>query len=184
MSTSNKDIVAINDSPNPPYTTAGDCTGTFNMSPAPSTILKIGDVVTFKINVCNINGYATATNIVVTDNMSNLKLPTDSKGWNFQLNGLSSVPGFSYVISGTAPNQVITFNLPDIPQGMASYITYRAQVAVDSSFTGTYARLSNSANISYINLPTATQPVQAQIGTPLILFSAGTTVPSRQEVSP
>ena len=167
FSTSDKDITGIN---------------SVNLSPAPSSCsggtdsvgavtFKEGDQVSFKVNMCN-TGAASASSIVVTDQLTNLSEP--ASGWNAKYNGSNITP----VESGTSPNQTLTFTIPgSIAVSGQGTITFNAIVTKPSGLSNTIYRFQNLARINTSN-------TNWTIGTPLYIFYAGSRIPSKQEVAP
>jgi len=185
LGTSDKDIVSKNGTPLSPVPNSCN-SGT---DPVPNgTTFSFGDVISFSLNICNgsNNSNAPASGIVVTDNMVNMQMPTT--GWNAKYKGAAMVyDGGSatnqanhYYVSGTAPNQVLTFNIPGsvIVNDIGS-ITYDALIKAPDGTTGSTSRFQNTFVVSYNNGSgqTAT-PVRR---TPLIPFTIGSNVPDINE---
>ncbi len=146
----------------------GSCNG--GTDPVTKTFAT-NDLVSFKINLCN-GGSATASNLVIADELTNLAKPT--AGWNAFYNGVAITP----VESGTAPNKTLTFTLPgSINAGSTKSLTFDAVVTPPSPITNTIYRFQNIARISNTN-------GNWTASTPLYLFYAGSKVPSKQEVAP
>jgi hypothetical protein len=175
LSSSDKDIVAINGF----GFTTGTCNGT---DPLPSgTQLNLGDKVKFSLNFCN-SGSAAATGLTITDKLTNLIMPTG--GWNAKFNdGSGDVPiaASNISVTGTAPNQVITFkNVPDVPKPGAvppavRRITFEAVLSVPTNFSASSARFQNGYTAVY-NEGTVNR------FTPLIQFYTGKGIPTIIEI--
>jgi hypothetical protein len=147
--------------------------------------LKLGDRLTKVITVDNSQGTKAASNLTIVDNMTNLKIP--ATGLNAVYNGTSITQGSGsghYTISGSEPNQTLTFNLTDpsfnVPAGSIRTLTLTVEISVPVGFTGNNSRLQNSAVISYDNGVVPTQT----ISTPLLVFSIGLGNPNIIEVPP
>jgi GBS Bsp-like repeat/Viral BACON domain len=171
---SDKDIVAVND--NPAAGASSPCNSTTNPLPS-TTVLKAGDKLKFQINLCNDNGTGAATLITVTDTMINLVVPTT--GWNAQYCNGGSCASVTPAVSGTAPNQTLTFNLTappnNIAKGAIANITFEA-ILKAPNVTGSTARFQNSFNITYNGGP------QLGRGTPLLPFFIGNGPPTIIEI--
>ncbi len=155
---SDKDIVSVNGTAE----AASACNSFTDPLPA-NTTLNIGDNLGFQINLCNDQGQATTTSITVTDTMVNLQMP--SAGWQAKYTVGSVVTPLTYdgtvnsgsanhyYVSGTAPNQTLTFNLTktadNIAAGAIANLTFTAQLTVPSGTTATQSRFQNTFNISY-----------------------------------
>ena len=159
-----KDITSINGI----AITNGSCNG------GTDSIAKTfasADEVSFKVNLCN-TGSSPASNIVITDELINLAVP--SGGWNAEYDGVAIVP----VESGTSPNQTLTFTLPGtVTAGSTKSLTFDAVVTPPAPITNTIYRFQNIARISTANGSWTSS-------TPLYLFYAGSRVPSKQEIAP
>lgn len=190
--TSDKDIAAINAVAVP---TVNPCNNSTNVLPG-GTSLKLGDTLTFNLNICNnnVNSTGPATNISVTDTMTNLKIPDAAShplGWNVKYcppsaSCVSLTQGSGadkYTVSGTAPNQTISINLTNrsLVQATFGYISFDAQLAIPASFNGASARFQNIFSIGY-NLSPGTPAVPVSGFTPLLLFSTGLGTPIIIEV--
>jgi len=124
--------------------------------------IKVGDKLTFEVTLDNSAGEGVAANITITDNMINLVKP--STGWNADYSNAAVTPS----VSGTAPNQTLTFNLANsiynVPAGAIRILTFDAEVAIAASFNGSTSRLQNFASISYNN---GSSQVNKSVTTPL-----------------
>lgn len=200
---SDKDIVSINGAAVNPAPSV--CDSKTEGLPTGSNLIKSKDIIGFQINLCNnfyvpLTGGQPATNLMVTDQLTNLQAPPG--GWVIKYNGstlsedssaeatCSSSSPFvpasgpavnKFAVCGTSPSQTITINLSgqSIAQGSKGSITLSAQVAAVSA-NSSYGRFQNSASVTYntgSTPPTATQ----NITTPLILYYSGLGVPTRTE---
>jgi hypothetical protein len=186
---SDKDIVSVNYVPVigsdslPPHA----CNASTDPLPA-GTFLNVGDNLGFKINLCNDYGLVPITGITVTDTMSNLQIPS-APGWNAKYNGnpltydgaCAATPNPAvnhYCVSGTAPNQILTFNLTassdNILAGNIANLTFTAQLKVPSGTTQNQSRFQNSFSINYnsgLNLTKSTPwlPFYTGKGNPSII---------------
>jgi len=163
---SDKDVTAINgiavSSGNP---NGLQCGGS---DPVPaSKSFKDGDIVSFSINLCNLNGTSAGTGISVTDTLTNLSLPTT--GWNAKYNGSNITP----TVTGTAPSQVLTFAIPgSIAAGGIGRLTFNAMVTAPSGATSGTSRFINKASFTY------TGGFQPAFSTGLYTFTIGVAAPS------
>ena len=159
------------------------CNGEFQGSYVGTTPIKFltGDVVSFRINICNNNfsSEADATSVVVTDYLSNLEKPT--AGWSAKIcNPSASCADVNPPEGGTAPNQTLTFNVGTVPQGESRYITFNARIA---AATGPTSRFNNRAEIDYIKDASGT-PGFRPASTPWLPYYSSTGVPVRVEKPP
>jgi hypothetical protein len=185
--TSDKDITAINgvvvSSPAP-----FACNGGTDSLPS-TTSLKKGDKLTFKISLCN-TGNGAASSTKVTDTMVNLQMPT--AGWNAKYDGVAltydgvQASSYSpladhYFAYGTAPNQTLVFNLSAYADNIngpgTRYLTFDAQLAVPTGYTGATARFQNGFTITY-NKSTGVAATPVTGFTPLLIFYTGVGVPT------
>jgi len=177
LSSSDKDIISKNGTAINYVNTGGPpqaCNHSTDSVPT-STTFSLGNVLSFQINLCNnINtSKATASNITVTDTLLNLQIP--SSGWNAKYNGVSITP----TVTGSAPNQVLTFNLTayTIPKNTVSTITFDAQLF--TAATGNSSRFENTFSISYNN---GASQITQNGNTPLLPFYIGSSAPVIKEV--
>lgn len=182
LSDSDKDIVAINgqqlynNQPN-----GNICDATTDVLPK-NTPLNYGDTVKFSLNLCNDTGHSPASNLTVTDNMTNLIAP--KTGWNVQYNGTALTQGAGpnqYSISGTAPNQTMTVNLSGqiLAAGAASNLTYEATLTVPAGTGGNIGFFQNSFKVNY-----NVGAVSPLFNTPFLRFNLGkSSAPILQEVN-
>ncbi|HVY67441.1 MAG TPA: hypothetical protein VHA30_00895, partial [Patescibacteria group bacterium] len=187
---SDKDIVAVN---NASYV-SNQCGGT---DPLPAgTNLNLGDVLSFQINLCNDSGKVAASQMILTDTMTNLQIPTGSSnfGATYQGNNLTYVGACSgtsapasanqYCSYGTVPNQSLVFNLSssgdNIPAGMRGKLIYSAQLSVPTGFSGSSARFQNGFADIYNNGSGSNSKVTGY--TPLLPFFTSKGNPSIIEV--
>ena len=177
LDSSDKDVVALNGVNLYSSLPFGNiCTGT-DAIPAGKTF-TLGDTVKFSINLCN-TGSGSASSITITDSLINLKMPTS--GWNAQY-CTSSCSAITPTVSGTSPNQTLTFTLPaSIAAGGTPSLTFEATLAVPSGFSGAIARFQNSFNASYNNGAGVVNLFSPKF-TPLYQFYTGTGVPIIKEI--
>jgi hypothetical protein len=178
LTSSNKEITAINGSA-VSGASSYVCQGQTN--PLSSTSLpNNGDAITFAINVCNnsASSYVPATITTLVDSMTNLQQP--SGGWNAQYCLANACSSVTPTVSGTAPNQTLTFTLnKTVPFGVNAapgILTYNAVITPQSS--GAYGRFQNGAIINYGS------GLSYPVNTPLILYYNGTQTPIRNETPP
>ena len=185
LTTSDKDITAVNGNS---VASASACNSSTNALPA-STTLRLGDILTFNINLCNNNAQSTgpASNLSVVDTLVNLIKPT--AGWNMKyyppaagvinLTEVAGSPGPNqFQVTGAVPNQTLTINLTgqSITNGTFGYLSFNAQLAVPSGFAGQTARFQNGFTVNYNKAPAApAAPVSSF--SPLLLFSTGSKAP-------
>ena len=187
LNTSDKDIIGINGT----AYSSNNCGGTDPLSGGVN--LKLNDVVTFQINLCNDGGTGTSSNITIRDTLTNLVKPSTKSDFNAYYNGIKltydgAVAGSSctpsgnnrYCAFGTVPNQTLVFNLTgtanNVPSGLRRALTFEAQLAIPTGYTQSTARFQNSFIIGYNRSAgvAATTPISS---TPLILFNTGKGVP-------
>lgn len=192
--TANKDISKVNGTAPSTYTPDA-----YNTNDTPSNVsYSKFDKVSFSLNFPNQapTGGNTATNVLVTDRLINLRKPTTG-GWNMkigatplteQTEGGSYCTGTNYttllpnnfVVCGTAPNQTLYIRLNNIAQGGIISVTYDAEIYVVTNQTS--SRFQNSAQADYtINGTGGT--AQAFTSTPLIVFSVSN-APNKFETAP
>jgi hypothetical protein len=184
LTTSDKYIIAINGaSINGGVGTCGNGTDPL---PAGAT-LKLGDTLTFSLNLCN-SGASSASNIFVTDSMINLVEP--GSGWNAKFNGGSPLTQVAdcrtpaqlsnnqYSACGNPPNQSIIFDLSgsSVISNGVGYLTYNGVTAVPTGFSGTTARMQNSFSAVFSG------GSLLNVSTPLLQFFTGSGVPTINEV--
>ena len=191
--TSDKDIIAINGvGINYPNSGPQACNATTDALPS-NVSLNIGDSVTFQINLCNTSASSPASQIVVTDSMTNLQqVPNSPTYWNAWYNGnaliYSSSPTASadhYYVTGTAPNQSLVFNLTGsgdnvLADGPPQSLTYQAQLITPAGATGNSSRFMNSFTAVFNPGSGPNQSVTRS--TPYIPFYIGNVLPSIQEI--
>lgn len=180
---SDKDIVAVNG--NAAAGTSNACNSSTDALPS-TTVLNAGDKLKFQINLCNDFGIGTASGIRVSDTMINL-VTAPVTGWNANYNGAAltydgttnSGLADHYFLSGTAPNQSLSFNLTsstdNINAGAGSTLTFEALLKSPGT-SGSIARFQNCFNIGY------NSSLQVNRCTPLLPFFIGTGVPIIKEV--
>lgn len=175
LSSSDKDITAVNDSAIP----TSNCNGTDSI-PA-SVQLSLNDKIKFAINLCN-SGSAAATGMTVTDRLTNLAMP--STGWNAKYNdgtGDKPILASNISVTGSAPNQIITFkNIPNLPKPGAvppaiRRITFEAKLSVPTNFSASSARFQNGFTATY-------KEGSISKYTPLIQFYTGKGIPTIIEI--
>ena len=161
---SDKDITQLNGS-NIPYPNSGPQACNAQTDALPSSVtFKVGDNVTFQINLCNVSSSSPASNMSVSDNMTNLQQIPGSSDWSATYNGSplaydgTSNSGLSdhYYITGTAPNQTINFNLSrsadNVNANSTNVITYKAQMITPPGFSGNSSRFHNSFVVYFSSL--------------------------------
>ncbi len=161
ISVSDKDLIQVN--ANTSGSTAVDCNGQSDVYQLPSNrLLKTGDTVKFKVNICN-TGNQTLTNVRVVDtttNLSNLSYVSSSG---------NCVTGFN---AGTK-----TFSVSNIaPSGVCSIIM-TATISNPGGGAGTLYRFQNTANIQ-------SDQRNLAVYTPPYLFAVGSGVPDGGETTP
>lgn len=137
-----------------------------------------GDVVKFAVNICN-TGDRGANNLSFVDQLSNLTEPDD--GWQATYNGVAVTPQ----VSGSAPNQILTFNnLGNIPAPVAPetvdfrVISFQAKVTAPRPNAIGEFRFQNQGNILMDGDPAK------HVQTPPYVFLAGPGIPRRNESAP
>jgi PA14 domain len=169
-------------------------------SPLPSYLVpKLGDVLSFAINLCNA-GSGTTTAISVTDSLINLRKVSNQSDFNAKYDGLAltlvnpascslaSISPGQYCATGTAPNQQLIFNLKNdasyqiLPGSSlnptARVLRFDAQLDVPAGFSGLSPRFQNAAHVDYFN---GIQSGSVDRFTPLQLFTIGKGIPIIQE---
>ncbi len=177
---SDKDITAKNGKVlvypgNPPIPNA--CSSGTDSLPNGTTFM-LGDIVSFSLNICNNsnNSEDTASSIVITDTLTNMQMP--AAGWDAKYNGNPITP----TVSGKpSPNQTLTFTIPgSLAKNTAGVLTFNAQIAVPSGFTGSTSRYQNCFVANYDNgSGNAATPKRC---TPLVPFSIGSDIPTIIEI--
>jgi uncharacterized repeat protein (TIGR01451 family) len=190
LTTSDKDIIALNGSQIlysglPPQS----CNASTDVLPS-SISLNSTDVLTFQINLCNTGGQS-ATSVSVSDTMTNMQQVPGSANWGALYNGSSLTYDGSansglvdhYYVSGTAPNQTLTFKLStpaspgnDIPAGSASTLTITGQLIAPQNTGSNIVRFSNSFTANFSSTQTVVR------STPLLPFFRGKGSPTINEV--
>lgn len=170
--TSDKDVTAINGVAvgSPSACSAGT-------DALPNVTFRVGDVVTYRINICN-TGSDDISSISIVDQLTNLTQPPS--GWNAQYNG-SPITETIAVDSPPAPNQKLNFTIPGTihpspTSPYTGYLTFDAVVTKPAG-TATLYRFQNTATISGSG-------VTWKVNTPLYLFTTGSKVPQKFEVAP
>ncbi len=187
---SNKVITAYNGNT---FTGASQPPTCGSNTPLPASISpKTGDILTFAINICNDQGSATATQISVTDNLTNLQQPTGASGFSASYNGTGlsydgvKSAGYSpasghYAAIGSSPNQQLVFNLSSpaysVPPGAIRTLNLNAQLPAIAS-AGSRAYFQNSSQINFNNSITTSSVTPF---TPLQHFSSTNQAPVIQE---
>jgi uncharacterized repeat protein (TIGR01451 family) len=157
LGNSDKDITAVNGI-NTPVPNA--CNSTTDALPA-STVLKLGDTVSFQINLCNTFGTIAASGITLTDSLTNLIVPTAGFAASYNgsaltydgaIAGTCTPAGVNhYCASGTAPGQTLTFNLTSAGDNIAATLskplTFNAKINVVG--TASISRFQNSYLVNY-----------------------------------
>jgi hypothetical protein len=144
-----------------------DCNGQSDVFSLPSNgLFRTGDVITFKINVCN-SGNQTLTGVSVRDTLTNL---SSAGAATFAPAGCGSgtYPNFS-LVNIPAPNRALG------ETNKVCSITFSAKVTAPSSVSSLY-RFQNSADISSNELANT-------VSTPPYLFQVGAGVPVRNETN-
>lgn len=185
LDTSDKDIIGVNGK----TWSNADC-GAYNGSPTTINYYA-GDVVTFEINMCN-SGSIPATNLRIVDTLSNMVRPTDVLSWNARYQDAinpSTWISITPTVSGTVPNQTLTFNFPagytlgtSTSGSLVRKLTFRAQLALPSPNLE-FARFFNRANI-YYQYTGSPGELMKTVTTPTIIFFVNKDVPNRNEIPP
>jgi len=184
LNTSDKDIVAIN-GVNIGNGLGNQC-GVTDALPSGLT-LALGDVLKFSVNLCN-SGVVDATAISLADTLLNLKEPAG--GWNAKYDdgagedalGSGGASGISLSVSGSEPNQTLTFSgMPNVPAAAPPpgirRITFEAQLTVSPGYKASTARMQNCFRVDYnygggMTFATACTPLlpfTTNLGTPTII---------------
>ncbi len=184
MFDSDKQIISVNGSPTP-ANSGNQCT---NFVPLPSDYtVNTGDILAFRLDLCNDQGTASSTVNQVVDTMLNLQKPTAGYQAVYCFNSkcVSLTPAESIV--GTVTT--LTFTIPSgnkiIPGKVGSNwggiatITYFAQVSAPSDPNAISSRFNNQFSINY-NATTGYIPLNMDMG--YIPFYSGKSVPTIKEV--
>jgi hypothetical protein len=190
--TSDKDIIARNGTAiNYPNSGPQSCNATTDSLPS-NVSLNVGDSVTFQINLCNSSSANPASQIQVTDNMTNLQRIPGSSDWGARYNGTSLIydgttnsgQANHYYVIGSAPNQTLVFNLSspadNIGVNSAIPLTYQAQLITPPGASGNSSRFMNSFTAVFNPGSGPNQSVTRS--TPYIPFYIGNGGPSIQEI--
>lgn len=149
------------------------CSGASEIASLPNNALfSAGDIVTFKINVCN-SGSLPLSGVSVTDTLEKLTEPSTPT---------SSCTLTNYSYDG---NKTMTFNLSDIPakdpdSSLPSVcsVTFTARVTAPGTATAALYRFQNIADIRTNELAVK------RVITPPYLFSITGGIPDRTETAP
>lgn len=142
MGDSDKDITAINGTNVSPAPSA--CNGHTDTLPT-GTVLRLGDKLTFRVNLCTDQSSASSTGVSVADTLTNLQKP--ASGWNAYYCHGGTCTAWSPSLSGS----ILTFSgLGTIPPGQVGYyLIFDAQLSVPGGTNGSSSRFNNAFNISY-----------------------------------
>jgi hypothetical protein len=189
----NKDITKVNGT-----APSGYLPNAYSNNETPGNVVynKL-DIVTFSVNLPNqvLSGGETASNVLITDTLLNLRKPT--AGWNMKIGATSLVEetaagsycsGTNYttlaanhfVACGTAPNQTLYIKVNNIAQGGITSITYNAEIYTTS--TQSSSRFKDSVEINYTSAVSGAN-LKSLASTPLIVFNVSN-VPSIIETAP
>ncbi len=168
LSASDKDIRAINGAPQ----AISECDSNIFQGLPTGAVLKTGDVLGFEVNVCNQQGQANATEVIISDSLTNLSRP--DTGWNAKLNGSPLV----YVGANPSVGQYsydsvlsqLTINAGTVSKGKYSQITYDAAVKPLPGNADVCTRCQNKAVINFQKDATG-QTASNPLTTPAIFFS-------------
>ena len=191
LTSSGKDIVSVNQVPN----NTNDCSSS---SQFPANVqFKVGDVIGYGLKLCNyqtsqqLQGVNSATNIVVTDTMTNLErydknFPlTDPRAWNASATGGISINRID-VLSANEPNRIqlkITLNGSVAGNSTEKLFLY-AKPAMPTNYSGSSSRFQNSMQMTYVaDSSTGTTGTTVSKATPLLLFVKPQS-PTKIETSP
>ena len=179
LSTSDKDIISINGSPvitSPNYNGGAPCSSSMEVANNQSAFVA-KDILTFRVNVCNTGNGDTPAGVVVEDQLTSLTQP--SSGWNFRYTVGCTVSGSSPVITGSAPNQKLTFTLtsPIVKTSGACGIIFNAQVTAPV-VTQPYYHFFNCINLTTPGITGSNSFCASG------LFTKNSGTPSRQETPP
>jgi uncharacterized repeat protein (TIGR01451 family) len=165
---SDKDLIKVNNNSTSAGTSAQQCSGVSEVFSLPNQgIFKTGDVVRFKINVCNSGGQQ-LTNVRVVDTTTNLANLTYLSSSNNCVTNANDATG-TYILA----------NVPAESGGVPAVCSFelRATVASPGGPAGSWYRFQNVATIT-------SDQVTKTVRTPPYLFSAGAGVPNRNETAP
>jgi uncharacterized repeat protein (TIGR01451 family) len=178
LGTSDKDIMALNGDPNyptgtTPPTPCNNMTDPVKIN-GQQTSMKDGDIVTFRISICN-TGNATASGLSMVDTLTNLSYVSPQVVQYGGACASASQPS----VSGNN----LTFSLPDLtaPPSSVCTVTFDAKITAPTGSSNSVFTFNNRAVITG-NGPSG--PVSKTVSTPLFLFGTLPTVPDRGEVAP
>jgi uncharacterized repeat protein (TIGR01451 family) len=153
---------------------AGATTGSEVFNLPHNSLFQVGDVLTFRINICN-DGNAPLTGITVTDTLTNLTNPTGFRSEQAGCLLSSTVNG-----NGTITFQTSPVNPPDPGGGpRICDIEFEATIALPSGPSSSMYRFKNSAFID-----TTGSAYDKTVATPFYFFTVGAGVPNRNETPP
>ncbi len=151
-----------------------------NGSEGPTSIVKSGDFVIFRICVRN-SGSSELTNVVVTElpnenvytrNLVNIQMVTSVPG----------EPGMNSTCAGSPSGNTWNIgNMPSTEPDTVCTIYVTATVADPSGPAGNLYRFQNIANITANSVNGS---ISEQVRSPLILFSKSSSAPDRNETTP
>jgi hypothetical protein len=200
MSTSDKDIVAVNGG----AVAANACNGSTDALPSGMT-LGVGSVLTFSINLCNQGGQGDATQMNIIDKFINLKIPTATNNFGFCFNGtagncvatggslltragdclgIGSISPGQYSVCTTSSPGTFTINLNSnaykIPAGTNTYkVTFQAELVAPASCSSlNICRFQDYGTITYND---GAVSVNRTYSTPLLPFLNGKNTPTIKE---
>ncbi len=183
LSDSDKDIAGVN-TYNFTSPARGSCNG-FQAVPSDANF-KAGDIVHFTINICNDTGQGDATNVILTDRLTNLQQPP--AGWNAKLGDANSnMPQpITPSVSGISPylDSTLTFGVGTVSVSKIRTLTFDAQIAVPATYASTYARFQNTATIDFTKNAQGQNGSTVSVFTPFLIFSTAEDYPGRGEIAP
>ncbi len=171
LDTSDKDLIQLQRGSsiiNTVAKPAEDCNGPTNpdIFKLPGNgIFRSGDIVTFKVNVCN-SGNQVLSGISVQDTMANLTSPS-----NFTFSQLGGQPCGSGGGTGTS----FSFDMVDLNPGQVCSVTFKARITAPAGPASLF-RFMNTAVIS-------SDQVSRTVSTPPYLFQVGAGTPIRNETN-
>ncbi len=146
LSSSDKNLRAISGKLQPNQ----DCDGKFQGLPLERNFRE-DDVLTYEVNLCNLNGTGDALNVIVKDNLMNFNQPSD--GWKAVVDGVPLIfvygqPGvgeYSYDVA----TKILTFNLGRLSKQSAKQIIYEVKIQSESSTTNPCPKCQNKASLLF-----------------------------------
>jgi hypothetical protein len=192
LNTSSKYIVAVNGVPVSPAPSTCQAS-----SPNLSQLFKDGDLLTFRMDVCNTGPVDLDADVTLTDSLSFLNKPSSAQGgWNVQFscnNGCENDPA-NLDESQYASNKILKFLFERKPgaaptrkipanNGVWS-VTYQAVIKAPTPATLPYYRFLNCVNditVSPASIPKPNAPNMCMLPYPFVLSGSP---PDRHEIAP